>query len=237
MEGIRYVLVEPEYPINIGLCARVLKNFGLKRIYAVNPKCPINKTAFMFAKHGKDLLENIVLVKTINDAVKGCKFIVGTTSVLKRHKGTIRNPLTLKELKQRKFDGAIAILFGREGIGLTEKEINLCDFLVTIPAISKYPVLNLSHAVAITAYELSDVKFGRRHDEKGKKNMIKMYDELVDSMSKKVQKPWKFKVAFRRVVGRAAISEDEVSILTGMFSYLRKDLKRLARQKEKSGTD
>ncbi|MCD6549366.1 RNA methyltransferase [Candidatus Micrarchaeota archaeon] len=225
-EDIKFVLAEPEYPINIGMVARVLRNFGFKELRIVNPQCPIDKTAFMFAKHGKDLLERAKVYATVDDAVADCKFVIGTTGVLRRHKRTVRNPIDLRTFKQRSFDGKVALLFGREGIGLTEEEINKCDFHVTIPTDKEYPILNLSHAVAITAYELSGFKIVARHSKKNKENMFRIYDMLVDSLSKHLENPDKFKIVFRRVVGRAAIRDDEINVLTGLFSYIIREIRR-----------
>ena len=48
----------------------------------------------------------------------------------------------------------IAILFGRERYGLTNEEMQRCNFLVNIPTNPEYGSLNISQAVQILAYEL-----------------------------------------------------------------------------------
>ena len=48
----------------------------------------------------------------------------------------------------------IAILFGREGDGLSNKEIEDCDLCVSIPTKTTYQILNISHEAAIIFYEL-----------------------------------------------------------------------------------
>ena len=50
--------------------------------------------------------------------------------------------------------GTVGIVFGREGTGLNDHELSLCDAIVTIPASVAYQTLNLSHAAAIMFYEL-----------------------------------------------------------------------------------
>jgi tRNA/rRNA methyltransferase len=52
----------------------------------------------------------------------------------------------------------ISIVFGREESGLTNDEMKLCDITSTIPMAISYPSLNLSHAVMLYAYELSNLE-------------------------------------------------------------------------------
>ena len=235
MPDFRIILVEPEYEINLGSCARLLKNFGYSEMWLVNPKADLKgREAIKYAKHSAELLENAKLAKSIKAATKGCDFIVGTTGVLNRWKGAIRNPLTLKQFADavRKKKGAYAILFGREGTGLSEKEISECDLLVTIPASDAHPILNLSHAVAITLYELSSIKFPgkqkhyiRKAGEGEKAALETKFGEMLDIVGNDMRYPEKVKRAFRRVVGRSLISDLEAAALLGAFGRIRKRMR------------
>jgi tRNA/rRNA methyltransferase len=51
-------------------------------------------------------------------------------------------------------EDAVALVFGSEATGLTNDEIALCGRRATIPAHPAQPSFNLSHAVAIVAYEV-----------------------------------------------------------------------------------
>ena len=48
----------------------------------------------------------------------------------------------------------MALVFGREDIGLTQEQLTRCDILVNIPSNEEYPILNLSHAATIVMYEI-----------------------------------------------------------------------------------
>ncbi|MFZ8812368.1 MAG: TrmH family RNA methyltransferase, partial [Thermus aquaticus] len=37
LSRVRVVLVEPQEPMNVGAVARAMRNFGLARLYLVNP--------------------------------------------------------------------------------------------------------------------------------------------------------------------------------------------------------
>src|SRR5260370_11660359 len=48
----------------------------------------------------------------------------------------------------------IRMVFGPEDFGLTNRELKLCQRLVTIPTAPAYPSLNLAQAVMVVAYDL-----------------------------------------------------------------------------------
>ena len=51
-------------------------------------------------------------------------------------------------------EGRVALMFGPEGMGLSQEELRACDLLVSLPTWEGYPILNLSHAVSLLLYEL-----------------------------------------------------------------------------------
>ena len=215
----RYILLEPEGSMNVGAIARVLKNFKVKKLHIVNPKCEIiNGDSLMFAKHATELLEKAKIHKDLKSALKGCNYIVGTTGIVQRFKKTFRTPVSIKEFKKYELKGEIAILFGREGMGLSKEENDLCDFLITIPTNNKYPVMNLSHAVAVVAYELSTFEYKTPKEPLSKiekERLLESFNLLVDKFAGDIRNPEKVKIGFKRIIGRAFISSKEaVSVLS-----------------------
>src|SRR6185437_10660530 len=59
--AIAVALVEPQYPVNVGHVARLMKNFGLRRLYMVNPHYD-SVEAVRYATHGKDVLASAKVV-------------------------------------------------------------------------------------------------------------------------------------------------------------------------------
>lgn len=227
---VRIVLVEPEYEINIGHAARVMANFGFEELYMVNPKVEIGFNAKMFAKHASHLLQKAKIVPNLEDALQGCNFVVGTTGIVGRGRNIIRNPITPAKFAKdmKKLTGRFALLFGREGTGLNQEEIRRCDFLVTIPASERYPVLNLSHALAIVLYELSSEKEKDmiiQASGEEKEMLIRCFNSLVDHFSPQLRSPEKIKLSFRRVIGRSLISDVEAAALLCVLQRIRKKLK------------
>ncbi len=213
---VRVVLVEPEHDINVGHCCRVMKNFGFGELAIVNAKCELGFDANMYAKHGNDVLKNAKKMKTIADAARGCVLVVGTTGIERRSSGIIRNPVYLPEFVKRVAgkDGKLALLMGREGTGLTPAEIKMCDFLVTVPADGKYPILNLSHALAVILYALREAgrKKAKATSEQlasrgERRELLKAFARLTGKA--KVREPGKISMAFKNMVERAQVSSLE----------------------------
>ena len=231
----RVVLVCPEYEINLGAVARAMKNFGHSELYLVNPNCnPLGFDAIMHSKHAREVLEGARICKSLKQATRGCKYAVGTTGVIFRHwHETIRSPISLeafaKKAKSAR-EGKIALVFGNEGVGLSEKDISACDFLITIPTSDAYPILNLSHAVAIVLYGLSS--YAPRayvpSGEKEKEALIKAFSLIVDCFAHDLRNPKKVKVAFRRIIGKAMPTDKECAAVLGV-------LRRAATGLEKKG--
>ncbi|MFH1285039.1 MAG: RNA methyltransferase [Candidatus Micrarchaeota archaeon] len=234
MVKFRIILVEPEYEINLGSAARVCKNFGVEKLCIVAPKAnPKGKNAIMFSKHARNILEEAKITKTLAEAVRGCEFVVGTTGVLKRSKNSLRSPISLKAFlkKTSGVEGEIAVLFGREGTGLSVQEIRACDFLVSIPANPTYSILNLSHALAIVLYELYQLQspqISRRGNKKERELIMKMFSETVDELHG-MRNPKTINLAFKRMLGRSLISEFETKALIGVFKKINEQIKASSR--------
>lgn len=233
----RIILVRPKYEMNIGAVARAMKNFGFSELYIVSPECdPLGFDAIKYSKHARDILESAKICKTFAQAKKGCKLTVGTTGILYRHwDDTFRSPITLKQLSGKlgkSKEGRVAVAFGHEGIGLTLDDINQCDFLITIPTHYKYPVLNLSHAVAIVLYELSNLNYKTYEPvaEAQKEQMIKAFSLLVDKFKLVMRNPEKVKIAFRRMAGKSMLSDKECVSILGVLRRANSKLKTQTRK-------
>jgi tRNA/rRNA methyltransferase len=230
-ERFRIVLVEPEYEMNIGAVARAMANFGFSDLAIVAPKCdPKGFDAIKFSKHARRLLESARTFKTLGEATRGCKLAVGTTGVIFRHwHSTIRSPISLEKFAEKaraQREGKIALIFGNEGVGLSEKDISGCDFLITIPASDAYPVLNLSHAVAIALYELSSLQ-PRAYvpaGENEKEALIRAFGKITDRFSGQLRNPGKVKVAFRRMVGKSMATDKECASVLGVLMRTAREL-------------
>jgi len=221
MADVRIVLVGPKFEGNIGAIARSMANFDLSDLYLVDP-CDIGDEAYRRAKHGSSVLDNAKKVGTLSEAVEGCFLVVGTSGIVtKGEKNYVRVPISVSEFADR-LDGyseKVAVLFGREDIGLLQDELARCDLLITIPASDSYPILNLSHAATVVMYELSKavVSEPTPADEEEKEQMLSFFDGLLDSIDYPEQRKENTSVMFRRLMGRAVPTKWEYNTILGVF--------------------
>jgi tRNA/rRNA methyltransferase len=217
---IRFVLVRPEHDSNVGLACRAMKNFGFKDLAIVSPKCKLGFEAKKYAKHSREVLENAKVFESIRDAAKGF-FVVGTSAQKKRfRRSLLKNCVALQRLNDYvKGKKKVAIVFGSEGTGLNEEETEACDLFAHIPASKEHPVLNLSHAVAVTAYALS--RFSKimyvSANKKQVRQVVRLFEE---SLGGSVKDKEKVVTALDRVLKRANPSRDEAGALLAGFSSL-----------------
>lgn len=165
--SIRFVLVEPKVPENIGASARAIKTMGFSSLVLVNPaRWPDEKSKWV-AHGSSDILDEAVVFKSLEEALSDSDFAIATSA---KERNVKQNYIPVREL--REFIDArsgsiekISVVFGREESGLTNEEIKLCDISSTVPMSIPYPSLNLSQAVMLFAYELSGLNLKKNDND------------------------------------------------------------------------
>ena len=155
LSNIRILLVRPTHPGNVGAAARAMKNMSLATLYLVAPQNYPSREASDRAVGADDVLQDAVICRALDEALRDCHLVIGTSARSRRIEWPALDP---GDCAQRLVEGArqgpVALLFGQERTGLTNAELDLCHFVVTIPADEHYSSLNLSAAVQILAYEI-----------------------------------------------------------------------------------
>jgi TrmH family RNA methyltransferase len=231
MPEIRIVLVGPKFEGNVGAVARSMANFDIEELYLTDP-CAIGDDAYRRAKHGSDILDKAVTVRTLDEAVEDCFLVVGTSGIItKGDRNYTRVPVPVREFAQHVsgYEEKIAIVFGREDIGLFQEELNRCDLLINVPTSEIYPVLNLSHAATLIMYELFQFgKVTRRPlpaERKEKDYMFSFFDDLMDAVDYPEQRRNDTSVMFRRMMGRSIPTKYEYNTIMGIFGDASKIIK------------
>ncbi len=209
--AVRILLVEPQYAINLGLIARAMANFGFSDLGLVRPIAdPKAGEAVMFAKKAHWILERARVYPSIREGALKDSVVVGTTAVERRFPNAVKEVLPLREALPLLKAERLTLVFGNEGVGLRERDIEECDMLVKIETSPQYPALNVANSVAILLYLLSshDVPYTPARRE-SVEVLLKYYKALVE----RINAPEKAVVAFKRLLAKSKASQKEVGFL------------------------
>src|ERR1017187_7637766 len=234
-EKFAFVLFRPQSAGNIGAAARALKNMGFDDLRLVAPGTLKNREAAAMAVHANDVLARATVYPDLAAALADCSVAVGTTS----RRGGYRSrayPLraAAAELDAIAGSNKIAIVFGREDRGLTNRELKLCNRLITIPTAPEYPSLNLAQAVVVVAYELmmaADESTAAKIEAARTPHFVaaaisdpmltRMEEALVSIGFIPDDNPDHIMFAIREILGRSGMTAREVEILNGMARQIR----------------
>ena len=229
---IRVVLVNTSHPGNIGAAARALKNMGLSRLYLVAPKDFPADRAVWRAASAVDVLDNAVVVETLDEAISGCGLVVGTSARDRRIPWPLLNPRECGEkLWHETQVHDVAIVFGREDRGLKNEELHKCTYHVHIPANPDYSSLNLAAAVQVLTYEvrmaaLADSDNPRDQFLGGEWDVPPARVEELELYYDR-DNPRQTMQRLRRLFGRIRLDAMELSIMRGVLTGVQNAAHRL----------
>jgi len=233
LSSIRVVLLRPTHAGNIGACARAMKTMGLGSLWLVAPEADIDASARAMATHADDLLDQAHIVDTLDEALKDCHFVAGTSARSRRIEWpTVQPREGARLLIDRGYGGPVALLFGQERTGLTNDELDRCQTLISVPANPDYPSLNLAAAVQILAYELRLAFLSQSAivatgvDEAGprpsREDMRRFFEHLervlIETDFLDPAKPRRLMRRLTRLFNRADPDENELNILRGILT-------------------
>lgn len=225
---IQFILVEPQYPENVGSVARAIKTMGFTNLVLINPCDYLSKEAKWLAHGSIDMLENAIVYNTLEEAVSQVDFVVATTSKKRKTNFNYYLPNEISELLIKKSESIskVGILFGREDTGLKNEELKFADIITTVPIKCSYPSINLAQTVMIYAYELSKLKLLQEENqhvvaEEFKYKLLKgKLSKLLEHIDIKEDSN-----LYNRLFERVALTgSEDVNLI---LSFLNKNLERL----------
>jgi len=241
LKNIRIVLIETSHPGNIGSVARAMKNMRLEQLYLVRPKRYPHAEATARASGADDLLARARVCDELDEALKGCRLVVGASARLRAVEWPQFDPRACaRKVLAEAAEGEVALIFGRESSGLRNSELDRCQYLVHIPANPEYSSLNLSQAVQVLSYELNigalaaeaDPPPGETRAVAPAEAMEGFFDHLeqalIDIGFSDPRQSEKLRRRLRRLFFRARPDLEELNILRGILSAAqgRKSMRR-----------
>lgn len=231
---IHAVLCNPADSRNVGTAARAVANHGLASLRVVTTQPFDTREVGAFSAGA---VEHVVYLEfaTLEAATADCHRVVGTS---RRRRDADGPPVWPAAGLRKRLTGEAptAIIFGTERTGLTTAELDRCEAVVEVPTTELYPSMNLAHAVACIGYELARpeaVAVGPA-PEAPPKMPAAARDAVFAHIHSVVEElgypPGRNADAFtrrlRRILHRANLNAEELGLITGVFTELR----RLGRQ-------
>ena len=155
LDRLCVVLVSTRNPLNLGAAARAMSNFSFSRLRVVSPYAEAFREA-RSAVGAAEVLARTEEYKSVAEAVADCRLVVGTTAARNRE---LQHPLKRLEhgarlIRKQLASGRVALLFGSEKRGLSNRDLSHCHWLLRVPTREEHVSMNLGQAVAVCLYEL-----------------------------------------------------------------------------------
>lgn len=236
---VRVVLVNTSHPGNIGAVARAMKNMGLGQLVLVDPVEFPSGEARARASGATDILEQARVVSSLDEAVAECALVLGASARLRSIPWPSLDPRAAAGKVLEVIDSAdVALVLGRENNGLSNEELDRCNYLVHIPANPEYSSLNIAAATQVLVYELRmslleqagrrDNRFHSDQPRATAEELERLYDHLQQTLTEldflKPSAPRQIMRRLRRLYGRAELDRMEINILRGILTATREKL-------------
>ncbi|EIZ9493116.1 tRNA (cytosine(32)/uridine(32)-2'-O)-methyltransferase TrmJ [Cronobacter sakazakii] len=236
LQNIRIVLVETSHTGNMGSVARAMKTMGLTNLWLVNPLVKPDSQAIALAAGASDVIGNASIVDTLDEALAGCSLVVGTSARSRTLPWPMLDPREcgLKSVSEATH-APVAIVFGRERVGLTNDELQKCHYHVAIAANPEYSSLNLAMAVQVIAYEVRMAWLASQDAQTPAPGEEETPYPLVDDLERfyghleqvllstgfiRPNHPGQVMNKLRRLFTRARPESQELNILRGMLASI-----------------
>ncbi len=237
---IAVALVEPQYHVNVGHVARLMKNFGLKKLYLVKPRFD-RAEAVKYSTHGKDVLA-AARIATLAQLRKRFDILIGTTAIPATSRlNVVRESISAEQAARIIRDGAgkdFCIVLGRESSGLNNRELALCDLVAVVDTKTRYRTMNIAHALVVLLYEVSKNKPGLPA-KKSKKSagpasqqdiglLLQYASRVADAGNYDLHKKPLLEAALKKLLAKGAPTAKDVMLLV---SLMRRSLLAIQRKK------
>lgn len=239
---IHFILVRPEQGVNVGSSARAMANMGIKGSFRIvgTPEI-VDERARASAVHASNQLEQIKYFPDLKtalqyDAHEPRLTIAATARVGSPHRP---HPVWVRPAMERAISklasheiAELILVFGPESDGLTNAEVELCDWVVTIPATMDYRSLNLAQALLVFSYEANlclmqdwEAFNARRPSQKEKlvTHIVKLAEEVGFILP---GDPFKMRPRLEEILSPLPRHIKEVRTLHGLIDQVIRSLKK-----------
>jgi tRNA (cytidine32/uridine32-2'-O)-methyltransferase len=229
-----------------------MKTMGLSNLYLAEPKVEPDGQSIALSAGASDILKHLTRVDSLAEAIADCSLVIATSARSRTLDWPMLDPREAGiKLTAEALNGPVAIVFGRENNGLSNEELQSCQFHVAIPANPEYSSLNLAQAVQIICYEarvahlaqLANMDASKAKSEKStitepaaeepqaypiSADLERFYTHLESTLLATgfviKNHPGQIMMKLRRLFSRARVEEQEMNILRGILTSIDKKM-------------
>jgi len=191
----------------------------LRTLYLVAPQDYPSPEATDRAVGADDVLQSAVICSSLDEALKDCQLVIGTSARQRRIEWPTLDPATgALRLIDSARRAPVALLFGQERTGLINSELDRCHFMLSIPADKQYSSLNQAflagtHAGTSAAPEANLVSHA---------DMQGFYRHLEEMLQQigflDPENPRYLMRRLMRLFNRTGLDQNELNILRGILT-------------------
>jgi tRNA/rRNA methyltransferase len=237
-QRIHLVLVRPELGRNVGAVARTLENFAIYgKFWIVGSPNIIDLPARNVAKHAGHRLDAVIHADSLQEVLATSSQRLALASTARVGSAHRPHPLWIRTAIERataKLPSEevqdLFFVFGPESDGLTNEEVDRCDWVVTIPSSEGYRSLNLAQAVNVFCYETHSALVTEAPKFESRRGSQKQ--RLIDHMLLLAEKvgfilpgdPFKMKPRLEQIFSNLPNHMPEASTLHGLLDQVSRSI-------------
>ncbi len=235
LENCKIVMVGTTHPGNVGAAARAMQTMRLSCLALVDPQCPIGEIAYARASGANAVLDQRETFETLSQAIADCHCVIATSAR--------RRSLSWPEVEAGELgemiagfadDHRVALVFGREHSGLSNEELQLCNYMVRIPTNPDFSSLNVAAAVQLLGYEIFRHHAPKTAPKSPDTSDLPANSAELEGMLMHLQQvmqnsgfldptqPNQIMQRMRRLFLRSEMTRNEINILRGLLSAVEK---------------
>lgn len=235
IDNISIVMAGTTHPGNIGAAARAMHNMCVPNLVLVNPQCPVGAIAYARASGAHVILGQRKTTESLQQAIKDCALVIATSARSRSMPWPELSPEQMAQKIWRLSDRSkVALVFGPEHSGLSNEELQLCHFSVSIPTNPEFNSLNVASAIQVLCYEIyrmvdngSEARTLETSEPIATSGDLQGYfahleQVLVTTRFLDPDNPGLLMQRLRRLYQRIDLSITEVNILRGILSSVEK---------------
>jgi tRNA/rRNA methyltransferase len=241
-DRVRFVLVAPSHPGNIGAAARALKTMGFARLVVVRPRHADfrdHPDAVALSTGALDVLRASASFATLAEALADVRTAWAMTGYDREFGPPLDDLRSCADSAARRAgegDEEVAFVFGTERSGLENDDVERCQGCCAIPASPAFPSLNLAQAVQVTAYECQLALRGTASLQAGQRRFgaeeppapgaalegfyAHFEQALVTIGALDADEPKRLMPRLRRLFNRARPTQTEIDLLRGVTAAI-----------------